>query len=76
LALVGNVNNPRTLFQETPEDVRKQVRYAIDAGVDIIAPECAILLATPQENLKAIVQAAHEGTSGFPNHSPAYTKVL
>ena len=61
LALVGNVNNPLTLFQGTPEDVRKQVRYAIDAGVDIIAPECAIPLATPLENLKAIVQAAHEG---------------
>ena len=61
LALVGNVNNPQVLFQGTPEDVRKQVRYAIEAGVDIIAPECAVPLATPLENLKAIVQAVHEG---------------
>lgn len=61
LALFGNVNNPQTLFQGTPEDVRRQVRYAIDAGVDIIAPECAIPLKTPLENLKAIVQEAHEG---------------
>jgi len=61
LALVGNINNPQTLFQGTPEDVQKQVRYAIDAGVDIIAPECAIPLATPLENLKAIVQEAHKG---------------
>jgi [methyl-Co(III) methanol-specific corrinoid protein]:coenzyme M methyltransferase len=61
MCLVGNVNNPQTLFQGTPEDVRKQVRYAVEAGVDMIAPECAIPLATPIENLKALVAAAHEG---------------
>jgi [methyl-Co(III) methanol-specific corrinoid protein]:coenzyme M methyltransferase len=37
------------------------VRYAVAAGVNIIAPECAIPLSTPLENLKAIVEAAHEG---------------
>jgi [methyl-Co(III) methanol-specific corrinoid protein]:coenzyme M methyltransferase len=61
IALVGNVNNPQILFQGSPEDVRKQARYAIEAGVDIIAPECAIPLATPIENLKALVAAVHEG---------------
>ena len=61
LCLVGNVNNAQTLFQGTPEDVRKQVRYAIEAGVNIIAPECAIPLATPIKNLKALVAAVHEG---------------
>lgn len=61
LCLVGNVNNPRTLYQGTPEEVYRQVRYAVQAGVDIIAPECAIPLATPLENLKAIVAAAREG---------------
>ncbi len=61
MSLVGNVNNPEVLYQGTPEDVYKQVRYAVEAGVNIIAPECAIPLATPLENLKAIVEAAHEG---------------
>jgi [methyl-Co(III) methanol-specific corrinoid protein]:coenzyme M methyltransferase len=61
LCLVGNVNNPQTLLQGTPEDVRRQVRYAIEAGVNIIAPECAIPLTTPLENLKALVAAVHEG---------------
>lgn len=61
MCMVGNVNNPRVLYQGTPEDVYQQVRYAVDAGVDIIGPECAIPLATPLENLKAIVSAAHEG---------------
>ena len=43
-----------TLLQGTPEDVYQQARYAIEAGVNIIGPECAIPLSTPLENLKAI----------------------
>jgi len=61
VCMVGNINNPQTLYQGTPEDVYKQARYAIEAGVDIIGPECAIPLSTPLENLKAIVSAAQEG---------------
>jgi MtaA/CmuA family methyltransferase len=61
VSLIGNVNNPQVLFQGTPEKVYEQARYAIQAGVNIIAPECAIPLATPMENLKAIVAAAREG---------------
>ncbi len=61
ISLVGNVNNPRALLQGTPEDVHAQARYAIEAGVNIIGPECAIPLATPLDNLKAIVEAAREG---------------
>jgi [methyl-Co(III) methanol-specific corrinoid protein]:coenzyme M methyltransferase len=61
MSLVGNVNNPETLFMGSPEDVYRQARYAIEAGVNIIGPECAIPLPTPLENLKAIVSAAGEG---------------
>jgi len=61
MALVGNINNPTVLFRGTPEDVRRQVRYSVAAGVDIIAPECAVPLQTPLQNLKAIVEAAREG---------------
>ena len=61
MSLVGNINNPETLFLGTPDDVYKQARYAVRAGVNIIGPECAIPLSTPMENLKAIVSAVHEG---------------
>jgi MtaA/CmuA family methyltransferase len=61
ISLVGNINNPQTLLQGTPADVFKQARCAIEAGVHIIAPECAIPLSTPLENLRAIVEAAREG---------------
>ena len=61
VSLVGNVNNPEVLYQGTPDDVHRQVRYAVEAGIDIIGPECAIPLSTPMENLKCIVEAAHQG---------------
>ena len=61
MCLVGNISNVHALFQGTPEDVRTQARYAIESGVDIIAPECAVPLTTPIENLKALVAAVHEG---------------
>ena len=61
MCLTGNISNVHALFQGTPEDVRRQARYAIEAGVDIISPECAIPLTTPIENLKALVAAVREG---------------
>lgn len=62
ISLVGNINNPETLLNGTPEDVRREVFYALDAGVEIIAPECAVPLTTPNRNLKAVVEAAREYT--------------
>ncbi|MEE9400282.1 MAG: uroporphyrinogen decarboxylase family protein, partial [Dehalococcoidales bacterium] len=61
ISLVGNINNAQCLFRGNPEDAYKQARYSIEAGVDILAPECAVPLQTPVENLKAIVTAAEEG---------------
>jgi MtaA/CmuA family methyltransferase len=61
MSLVGNVNNPTALLRGSPEDVRRQVRYSVEAGVDIIAPECAVPLQTPVSNLRAVVEAAEEG---------------
>ena len=61
MTLFGCVNNAQTLYEGTPEDVYKQTRIAIKAGVDVLCPECAIPLSTPLENLKAIVKAAEEG---------------
>ncbi len=61
VSLAGNINNPQTLLQGTPEDVYRQARYAIEAGVHLIGPECAIPLSTPIENLKAIAEAVRSG---------------
>jgi [methyl-Co(III) methanol-specific corrinoid protein]:coenzyme M methyltransferase len=61
MSLIGNIANKNVLFGGAPEDVYKQARYSIEAGVDILAPECAVPLQTPLANLKAIVEAAKEG---------------
>ena len=61
ISLVGGINTFDCLLRGTPDDVHKQARYNIEAGVDSIGPECAISLETPIANLKAIVSAAEEG---------------
>lgn len=61
VSLIGNVNNSETLLKGLPEDVYRQARYAIEAGVHIIGPECAVPLTTPLANLRAIPIAVREG---------------
>lgn len=61
ISLIGNLNNARTLLQGTPEDVYREARYAIEAGVDIIGPECAVPLATPLANIRAVSAAVRDG---------------
>jgi [methyl-Co(III) methanol-specific corrinoid protein]:coenzyme M methyltransferase len=60
IRLAGNINNPEVLMQQGPAEVRAEVQRAIDAGVDIIAPECAVPLQTPVQNLKTIVEVCRE----------------
>jgi [methyl-Co(III) methanol-specific corrinoid protein]:coenzyme M methyltransferase len=57
ISLIGNINNPQTLFSKGTEEVTKEVYENLDAGVQLIGPECAIPLQTSIENLKAIPQA-------------------
>jgi [methyl-Co(III) methanol-specific corrinoid protein]:coenzyme M methyltransferase len=54
---VGNINNPETLYSKGPEEVAAEVLENLDAGVQLVGPECAIPLQTPIENLKAIPEA-------------------
>ncbi|MYH62157.1 MAG: MtaA/CmuA family methyltransferase [Caldilineaceae bacterium SB0675_bin_29] len=56
MKLTGNVNTPITLYSRGPAEARAEAQAAIDAGVDIIAPECAVPLQAPVANLKAIVE--------------------
>jgi hypothetical protein len=61
ISLCGNVNNPQVLLQGTPEDVHKQARYAIEAGVSH-RPGVRHPLSTPIENLRAIVRRPSKAT--------------
>lgn len=60
LLLAGDINNPEVLFSGTEEDVKQDVWEALEEGIKIISPECAIPLRTPNSNLKAIVTAVRE----------------
>lgn len=67
IGLVGNINNPETLYAKGPNDVREEVYRCLDAGVQMIAPECAIPLATRIENLIEIPRAVKDWTSEHRN---------
>ena len=67
IGLVGNINNPETLYARGPEQVRQEVFRCLEAGVGMVAPECAVPLATKLENLMEIpraVKAWHERHDG------------
>jgi MtaA/CmuA family methyltransferase len=58
MTLMGNINNPELLLSGTPEAVADACREVLAAGVQILAPECAVPLRTPLANLRALVEAA------------------
>jgi MtaA/CmuA family methyltransferase len=63
ISLVGNVNNPTTLYSKGAAEVKDEVRKNLEAGVQMVGPECAIPLQTPIESLRAIREAVldHHG---------------
>ena len=61
MRLMGNINNPEILLGSKVERVVEACRAAIQGGVHILSPECAVPLTTPTENLKALVTVAEEG---------------
>ncbi len=58
MRLMGNINNPKVLLGGDPEQVTEACRSAMEGGIDILAPECAVPLTTPNRNLRALVEAA------------------
>ena len=66
ISLVGNINNPETLFAKGPEEVHGEVLANLQAGVQLIAPECAIPLQTPLENLLEISRTVRHWHGGGP----------
>lgn len=58
IRLAGNVNNPDTLYHGKLDQVDREVAYALEAGVAIIAPECAVPLSMNSLSLRRIVEAA------------------
>jgi [methyl-Co(III) methanol-specific corrinoid protein]:coenzyme M methyltransferase len=59
-SLMGNINTA-DLLNATPEEVRRQTRENLEAGVEIIGPGCAVSPKCPNANLRAMVDEAERG---------------
>lgn len=55
--LVGNVGSVRPLFQGTPAEVEAGAKRSAAAGFNVISSGCGIAVATPDENMEALVRA-------------------
>ena len=60
ISLIGNINNPETLYAKEPDAVHAEVCANLDAGVHMVGPECAIPLQTSIENLREIPRTVRE----------------
>jgi uroporphyrinogen-III decarboxylase len=58
MTLIGNINTPELLLGGTPDQVAETCRDAIDGGVQILSPECAVPLTTQLKNLQTLVEVA------------------
>jgi MtaA/CmuA family methyltransferase len=58
LILTGNINNPNVLLNGNATSVAKAVYAAIDGGIRLISPECALPCWVSNRNLVEIVKAA------------------
>lgn len=55
--MIGNVGCSFPLFTGTPEDVRKEALRSADAGFNSISAGCGVPIGTPNENIRALVDA-------------------
>jgi MtaA/CmuA family methyltransferase len=62
MTLMGNINNPEVLLRGTPDQVAAACDRALKGGVAILAPECAVPLTTPLENLRVLVEVAQRSS--------------
>ena len=56
--VIGAIDPVKTLFQGSPEDIKKEVLKAFEDGISLISPGCAVPPATPTVNIIAMVEAA------------------
>lgn len=60
VTLIGGINNPQLLLNGTSTEIKKSVICLLHMGVNLVAPECAVPIRTPNSNLKEIVKTVRE----------------
>ena len=75
MSLMGNINNPTTLFSGTYQDTYDACMAVLEAGVQGIAPEGSVPLGTKMEVLRALADScrdysnAHRPDGRFVTHN-------
>lgn len=60
MSLMGNINNPTTLFSGTYDDTYQACMNVLEAGVNGVAPEGSVPLGTKMEVLQALADSARD----------------
>ena len=60
VALWGGVNNPQTMLDGSYDDVKRDVYKALDAGYDVIGPECTVPLNCDFKSIASVVEAVRD----------------
>jgi len=58
--VLGNVSSKRTLVLGSTDDVKAEAKKALEAGVDLLEPDCGFSPITPTKNIRALVEARNE----------------
>ena len=58
--VIGNISTSQTLFSGSIEDVKRDVKKALDDGVNILAPSCGLAPKSPLKNIKTMVEERNE----------------
>lgn len=60
LAMWGGVNNPKSIYEGSTEAIKRDVYLALDAGYEVIGPECTVPLNCRYESIAYIVEAVRD----------------
>ncbi|WP_304123101.1 methylcobamide:CoM methyltransferase MtaA [Methanosphaera cuniculi] len=58
--MVGNISTSQTLFSKPTDEVKAEVKAALEKGTNVLAPSCGIAPKSPLANLQAFVEARNE----------------
>lgn len=62
MSLMGGTSDLEIIRKGTEESIRRDVREKIQAGIDVIGPECAVPLDAPYRNMQILVDEARKIT--------------
>jgi [methyl-Co(III) methylamine-specific corrinoid protein]:coenzyme M methyltransferase len=56
-AVIGNISPSEVLLRGTTEEIERKTRECLEAGIDAVSPGCGLVLETPLQNLRTMVDS-------------------